>query len=171
MENFPAKYILLPMIVIASQVTCFCQAAPPDSLIKKLQAATEDSVKVRTMLDIGEAIEEERPKESFTYYNQALELATRINHNRLMLSSMVDIGISHIENNELYDALKTFEKSLPLAWTINDTGKIAAVLGNIGNVYLHKSDRVRAIEYYLQAATLLENASNQDVQRYPSAFQ
>jgi len=162
MEKFSAKYILLLMIVIVSRVTCFCQAAPPDSLIKKLHAATDDSVKVRTMLDIGEAIEEERPKESFNYYNQALKLATRINHNRLMLSSMVDIGISHIENNELDDALKTFEKSLPLARTINDTGKIAAVLGNIGNVYLHQSDRVKAIEYYLQAATLLENASNQD---------
>src|SRR6185369_9687413 len=162
MRKFPSIHILLLMIFIALQLPGFSQAEPPDSLIQKLQKAINDSVRVRTMLDIGEAIEEETPKLSFSYYTQALDLAKKINHNRLMLSSMVDIGISQIENNELDSALATFDKCLPLAWKINDTGKIAAVLGNIGNVYLHRNDRVNAIENYLKAAGLVEAAQNQE---------
>jgi len=140
----------------------FCQDQPPDSLLRKLRQAPNDSVRVRTMLDIGEFIEAEKPRESFTYYTQALALATKIQHNRLMLSSMVDIGISHIENNQLDSALTTFNECIPLAWKINDTGKIAAVFGNIGNVYLHRNDRVNAIENYLKAAGLVEAAQNQE---------
>lgn len=132
----------------------------PDSMQHKLEHAANDSIKVRTMLDIGEAIEEETPEKSLVYYKQALALSTQIKNNRLILSSIVDVGIAYIESNELDSALANFMKAIPLAKLVNDTGKIAGVLGNIGNVYLHKKDVVNATNYYLQAVVLLEKSSD-----------
>src|SRR5258706_789000 len=73
----------------------------PDSLSNKLAHAANDSVKTRTLLDIGEAIEAESPEKSRDYYLQALENSKKINNKRLMVSSMVDVGISYIESNDL----------------------------------------------------------------------
>ncbi len=133
----------------------------PGSLANKLGHAANDSVKARTLLDIGETIEEESPEKSLSYYQQALEIAKKINNKRLILSSMVDVGISYIETNDMDKALKTFFEAIPVAKQINDTGKIAGVFANIGNVYLHKNDPVKAIQYYLQSVTLLEAISDQ----------
>jgi two-component system NarL family sensor kinase len=133
----------------------------PDSLTNKLEHAANDSVKTRTLLDIGEAIEEEVPEKSLNYYQQALVLSNKINNKPLILSSMVDVGIAYIETNDMDEALSTFLQAFPVAKQINDTGKIAGVLANIGNVYLHKSNPVKAIQYYLQSVTLLEAISDQ----------
>src|SRR5450432_789446 len=69
----------------------------PDSLTNKLEHAANDSIKARTILDIGETIEAEFPEKSLSYYQQALELSKRIKNNRLVLSSTVDVGIAYIE--------------------------------------------------------------------------
>lgn len=133
----------------------------PDSLLNKLEHAANDSVTTRTLLDIGETIEEEVPEKSLSYYQQALELSNKINNKRLILSSMVDVGIAYIETNDMDKALNTFVQALPVAKQIKDTGKIAGVLVNTGNVYLHKSEPVKAIGYYLQAVRLLEAISDE----------
>ena len=39
---------------------------------------------------------------------------------------------------------------------------MARVLANIGNAYLHKKDRVTAIDYYLQSARLWETCADQN---------
>ncbi|MEO8712799.1 MAG: tetratricopeptide repeat protein, partial [Parafilimonas sp.] len=140
----------------------------PDSLQNKLNHAANDSIKARTILDIGEAIEAETPEKSLGYYQQALALSKQIKNNRLILSSMVDVGIAYIETNDMDKALAAFLEAIPVAKKVNDTGKIAGVLGNIGNVYLHKNDPVTATNYYLQAAELLEKSSDQS--RLPTLY-
>ena len=140
----------------------------PDSLLNKLSHTTNDSIKARTLLDIGEAIEETSPGISLQYYQQALEVSKKNKNKKLMLSSVVDIGISYIQSNELDKALSSFTDAIPVAKEINDTGKIAAVMANIGNVYLHKKNPVKAIEFYLQSARLLEQCSNQE--RLPALY-
>ncbi|MEO8111112.1 MAG: tetratricopeptide repeat protein [Ginsengibacter sp.] len=134
----------------------------------KLNNAQNDSIKARTVLDIGEAIEVESPEKSLVYYQQALELSKQIKNNRLILSSTVDVGIAYIESNDLDKALAYLLTAIPVAKQVNDTGKIAAVLCNIGNVHLHKKDPVKAISYYLQATALLEKSS--DKGRLPALY-
>lgn len=153
-------YLIFFSFVFFVPVRLYAQTIP-DSLLNKLGHATNDSIKARTLLDIGEAIEVTSPEKSLEYYQQALEVSKENKNNRLMLSSMVDVGISYIESNELDKALSSFTDAMPVAKEINDTGKIAAVTGNIGNVYLHKKNPVKAIEYYLQTARLLERCSDQ----------
>ena len=134
----------------------------PDSLVSKLNQATNDSVKARTLLDIGETIEENAPASSLSYYKRALNLSEKIKNNRLILSSLNDIGVCFIELNKMDSAIISFEQAIPVARSMNDTLRVARVLANIGNVYLHKQDRISAIDFYLQSARLWETCRDQN---------
>ena len=151
------------VIVLITLFCCNCTDAQdiPDSLLHKLNAAPSDSVKARTLLDIGEAIEATATEKSFGYFQQALALSKKMENNRLILSSLNDIGVCYIELNKMDSAVAAFEQAIPVARELNDTLKVARITANIGNVYLHKKDRVKAIEYYLQAARIWETCSDQ----------
>ena len=132
----------------------------PDSLIHKLNNPVNDSAKVITFLEMGESIEATTPAKSFEYYQQALSLAKKIKNNRCLLSSINDIGVCYIELNKLDSAIAAFQSAIPFAKNLNDTVRTARLLANIGNVYLHKKDRVKAIDYYIQSVELWETAAD-----------
>lgn len=140
----------------------------PDSLLHKLKNAPNDSVKARTLLDIGEAIEATSTEKSFGYYQQALALGTAIKNDHLILSALNDIGVCYIELNKMDSAITIFGQAVTVARQMNDTLRVARITANIGNVYLHKKDRVRAIEYYLQSARLWETVADQN--RLPALY-
>ncbi|MEO6454814.1 MAG: sensor histidine kinase [Ginsengibacter sp.] len=158
--KFLRPYFLCVLMVIFLCNYCNAQAIP-DSLLHKLNTAANDSVKARTLLDIGETIEATLTEKSFDYYQQALALSKKIKNNRLILSSLNDVGICYIELNKLNNAIITLQQAVAVAKQLNDTLRIAKILTNIGNVYLGKSDRFNAIEYYLQSARLWETAADQ----------
>ena len=134
----------------------------PDSLVNKLNQTTNDSVKAITLLEMGEAIEETTPGNSMDLYKQALLLSKQIKNNRLVLFSYMDIGVCYINLNKMDSAVIALEQAIFVARLLNDTVRVARVLANIGNVYLHKKDRVKAIEYYLQSARLWETCGDQN---------
>ena len=134
----------------------------PDSLTIKLNKTTDDSVRARTILDIGEAIEETTPEKSLFYYQQALDLGRKIKNDHLIISAINDLGVCYIEMNKMDSAIISFEQAIPVARRIGDSLRVARVTANIGNVYLHKNDRVKAIEYYLKSAALWETCANKD---------
>ncbi len=132
----------------------------PDSLLRKLAAASNDSTKGITLLEIGESIEQTMPEKSIEYYRQALALGQRIKNNRVILSSYTDLGICYINLNKMDSAIMTFEKGIPFARLLRDTIREARTLANIGNAYLHKKDRITAFEYYLQATRIWETSAD-----------
>jgi two-component system, NarL family, sensor kinase len=134
----------------------------PDSLLRKLSSATNDSIKGITLLEIGESIEETNPESSMDYYKQALILGKQIKNNRLILSSYNDVGVCYINLNKMDSAIIFFEQAVPVARQLNDNVRVARVMANIGNVYLHLKDRVKAIEYYLQSARIWESCNDQN---------
>lgn len=134
----------------------------PDSLLHKLIRATNDSAKAITLLEIGESIEQTTPEKSMDYYRQALLLGQQIKNNRVILSSYHDIGICYINLNKMDSAVIAFEKAIPVARLLKDTVREARILANIGNAYLHKKDRVTAIEYYIKSVRLWETCGDQN---------
>jgi signal transduction histidine kinase len=139
----------------------FAQAIP-DSLVNKLKRAANDSAKAITLLEMGESIEASTPQKSMEYYRQALLTGHQIKNNRVILSSYHDIGVCYINLNKMDSALITFEKAIPFARLLNDTVRVARIWANMGNIYLHQKDRVKAIDYYLQAARLWETCRDQN---------
>jgi two-component system, NarL family, sensor kinase len=134
----------------------------PDSLLQKLAALNNDSAKGITLLEIGESIEQTTPEKSMDYYRQALALGQQIKNNRVIFSSYTDLGICYINLNKMDSAIMAFEKGIPFARLLKDTAREARTIANIANAYLHKKDRVTAIEYYLKAARLWETCNNKN---------
>jgi two-component system NarL family sensor kinase len=159
---FVRSYLSLLLIAIIICDFSYSQVIP-DSLLHKLNTAPNDSVKARTLLDIGETIEATSTEKCLTYYQQALAISKKINNNHLLLSSWNNVGIAYLELNKMDSAILSFEQAIPVARSLNDTLRVAKVLMNIGNVCLHKKDPATAIEYYLQAARLWETCADQNM--------
>ena len=160
--KYPGLYHFCLSITLLAVSVCNAQIIP-DSLTRKLNTATNDSVKARTLLDIGETIEETSPEKSFDYYKQALGISKRIKNNRLLLSSLNDVGICFIELNKLDSAIVYLQEAVSVSHQMKDSLRTAKILTNIGNVYLHKSDRAAAIKYYFDAARLWETVADQEM--------
>lgn len=133
----------------------------PDSLLKKLTTTYNDSAKGIILLEIGESIEQAAPEKSMDYYRQALATGYRIKNNKVIQSAYYDIGVCYINLNKMDSAIHFLETAIPFARATNDTLAEAKLLGNIGNVWLHKKDRATAIEFYLKAARIWETCSDQ----------
>lgn len=161
------SYFFLAMAVMFACNYCYAQDIP-DSVLKKLNNASTDSARVIILLETGESIEASVPATSFNYYQQALVLSKKINNIRCILSSLHDIGLCYMELNKLDSSIITFEQAIPFARQLKDTVRVARILGNIGNLYLHKKDPATAIDYYLQSARLWETAADQ--QWLPSLY-
>src|SRR6185503_10165468 len=154
------SYLLLAGVFLEFTFSLYSQI--PDSLHQKLAKSTSDSARAITLLEMGESIEEVSAEKSINYYRQALSLGKKIKNDRVILSSYIDIGICNINLNQMDSAIRAFETAIPFARALNDTVRVARVLANIGNAYLHKKDRVTAINYYLQAARLWETCADQN---------
>src|SRR6476620_6112950 len=92
---------LLPLLITVVLFDHSSAQNIPDSLLHKLNTANNDSVRARTLLDIGETIEATATEKSFDYYQQAFALSKKIKNNHLLLSSLNDIGICFIELNKM----------------------------------------------------------------------
>ncbi|MEO7045081.1 MAG: hypothetical protein ABI091_07205 [Ferruginibacter sp.] len=69
----------------------------PDSLLQKLKQSSNDSIKARTLLQIGESIEIEAPEKSMQYYNTALSVSKKTNNNECIFLAYINIGNCYVE--------------------------------------------------------------------------
>jgi len=135
--------------------------AIPDSLLKRLGNASNDSVRIRAMLDLGEFSEATSLVSSRMYYFRALNAAEKIHNKALIFSALNDVGISYIEGNKLDSAIIYLEKAVIVGRALGNLMRVARVTANIGNVYLAQNNRLLALDYYLNAANEWEKASDQ----------
>ncbi len=144
---------------------CFCENAiaqtVPDSLNKQLKLTSNDSVKARILLQMGESIEISAPEKSMEFYNRALLLAKKATNNECVFLAFINIGNCYIELNRMDSAVAGFESAIQASRLLKDSVKVGRAFGNLGNVYLHKNDRAKAMECYLYAARLWENSTDQ----------
>jgi two-component system NarL family sensor kinase len=143
--------------MLISMANAWAQAVP-DSLLTRLNTTTNDSVRIRTLLDIGEFSEATSLLSSQLYYRKALGEAQKINNKSLIFSSLNDLGISHLENNKLDSAIQYFEKAVVIGRELGNRARVARVITNMGNVYMARHNRLMALDYYLKAANDWENA-------------
>ena len=157
---FRLKLFLFVSLSAGFFFLCFCVLAQtiPDSVQFKLNNIKDDSVRVRTLLDIGEATEASSINASLGYYRKALGEAQKLKNKHLMLSSLNDIGIAYIESNIFDSAIVYLEKAVGVAGELGDSLRMSKILSNIGNVYINQNNRIKALEYYLKSVAGWEKA-------------
>lgn len=160
MISFKSYSFLTAIYVLLAGCSILHAQPVSDSLLRNLAMITNDSAKGIALLEIGESIEQTNPEKSIDYYRQALALGQRIENNRVILSSYIDLGICNINLNKMDSAIHFLQNAIPFAKALQDTVREARVMANIGNAYLHKKDRVTAIDYYLKAARIWETSAD-----------
>ena len=130
--------------------------------MKHLINATNDSVRIRAMLDLGEFSEATSLESSRNYYFRALGAAQKINNKSLIFSALNDVGISYIEGNKLDSAIFFLENAVVVGRALGNMTRVARVVSNIGNVYLARNNRLLALDYYLKASRDWEKAPDQN---------
>ncbi len=156
LKYFTAVTIIFKLVLISN-----VYAQPlPDSLQRQLKLAANDSIKASIFLQAGEVIEIETPGKSIAYYQQALVLGKNAKCNECIFLTYINIGNCYIELNKMDSAAIGFENAVAIGRVLKDSFKEGRGIANLGNVYLHKNDRAKAMDYYLQAAKIWENSEN-----------
>ncbi len=100
------------------------------------------------------------PASSIIYGEEALEIAQKVNNERMEAEALNNIGVAYSYANAFGDALDFFFKALVIREKLDDENLLATTLNNIGNVYFISGNRDQAISYYLQSLQIKEESEN-----------
>ncbi|MBK7852828.1 MAG: tetratricopeptide repeat protein [Bacteroidetes bacterium] len=169
------KIILLVFFYCMLHGTVFCQKkqgqARIDSLLSCLSGAKEDTLKAKTLMQLGYEYYSIDPDKGYQYGSEAEALAAKLydqdgtkgwkfgiaNSNRTM-------GICMSIKADFPKALEHFFKALKINETTNDIDEISKSLSDIGNVYMRQGDVEKTMEYCTKSLKLSEQTKNKNIQ-------
>lgn len=93
------------------------------------------------------------------YHTQALEISTEHNKPEQLMYTYCNLGIVYLNLGVIDQSLDHSFKSLKIATTLNQTAIRLSALHNIGFAYGKINNNERALEYYKEALTLMDNAN------------
>jgi tetratricopeptide (TPR) repeat protein len=132
-----------------------------DSLLNALKKQGEDTLKVKTLLNLADEFRFNDARQSLNYAQQALILAEQLQWKR-------GIALASFHMSGAYDNLGQFAKALELRlqevekWReLGNRRNVCTVLGNIGVSYSNMGDNVRAMQYYIKALKVAEEIGNE----------
>jgi signal transduction histidine kinase/uncharacterized protein HemY len=120
----------------------------------------DDTVKVKMMLALSEALIRVNAKDGITYSENALAIAENYNAPELKADALY-FKARHLELTSKYnDALDLALKSLEIYEQLRRTKKIAAAHNLLGRIYYDKNDFENAKKYYELALSVSESISD-----------
>ncbi|HNR19151.1 MAG TPA: sensor histidine kinase [Bacteroidia bacterium] len=131
-----------------------------DSLKKAEKNATIDTVKIKLLYDICWQYIQSKPDTGLAYANDALEKSKNVKFNFGIAKGYIMKGIHATIVGNYNLAIENYLLCKEVHVRQKDSVGIAAVLNNIGNVYLYKGDYNKAIDYYLQSVKIEERHVN-----------
>jgi class 3 adenylate cyclase len=139
-------------------ITSFSQQSKIDSLQRVLASAKEDSMKVKTLIELSKQFKS--ADTARIYLEQARELAEKINDPKGSALAYKNIGITYYGQGKKDLVLENWNKSLELYKSIKDSSGIANLMSNIGAVYMNEGDDVKAAEYYMNSLAIAEKIND-----------
>src|SRR5258708_10458348 len=134
----------------------WAQDAKIDSVKALLKTASEDTVKVNILLDLGKRLYSLEPDESMRLGNQANELAEKSGFKKGVAYALKNIGLAYYTKGKYSETLGYWQQSLKTFEVIGDQLGVSNLLNNIGAIYFNLGNDDRAIEYYLKSLRVSE---------------
>jgi signal transduction histidine kinase len=131
-----------------------------DSLLLKLKAVKQDSLKVSLLLDVGRAYYYTYQDSSFYYYQQALDLAKKINHKKLIAESTLSIGYYYDTQEIVNKAIDNYYKAIEMYKSLNDEQGLAKCYSYIGYSFSYLNALDKSIEFYYKALDKFEKLND-----------
>jgi tetratricopeptide (TPR) repeat protein len=167
------RYIIIYLIVLLFSITLLnAQPSKIDSLKSVLKTLPDDTVKINTLNALAAEYKSIEPDSAIKIYQNSCNLAQKLREPVFEGKILYTISDLYWRLGELDSAVVKCEKSI-LIWnkllnkktidsaeTQNIEKLLAASLGVMGNVYNHKGEFAKALEYYFKALKLDEKLGN-----------
>jgi adenylate cyclase len=149
-------------IVVFALFLCSVQAAANkvDSLKTVLKSLPEDTVKVKTLLEISSLLWRSVPDSAILYASRASDLAEKTGFPAGKALALKNIGLAYYVKGDYLNVLNFWQQSLDAYRSISDKVGIGNLLSNIGAVYFNQGDDPKALEYYLESLRVSEETGN-----------
>lgn len=151
----------IALFLFASSV--FSQKTIADSLRKSLTAATTDTGRVRLMWNLAYAMSKYDPDSALTIAQEGLYLAKKINDKEGESRSLGILGNTFMKIGNYSRALEFNIQKLKLEEKRNKPRNLSSVLMNIGIVYVFQEEYRKALEYYWEADSVMNQFNVKDL--------
>jgi len=144
------------------------QSKEIDSLQNVISTTKNDTIKVKTLLELTKQYYGSDPQKAIRFAELANELAKRLKLAKESATALKSMGLGYYLQGKSVETLEYWEQSLALFDSIGDKTGVANILNNEGAVYFNQGDDNKALELYLNSLKVSEEL--QDTLRIVSAL-
>ncbi|MBK9732665.1 MAG: tetratricopeptide repeat protein [Chitinophagaceae bacterium] len=130
--------------------------AERDSLIKLINAAKDDSNKVKLLNTLSKSLFDANPDSSVTIALASKKLAEEINYKTGLGLALKNMGIGYYLQGKYVEAINTWQLALEVYDAADDKKGVANMLSNQGAVYFNQGDDAKALELHLESLKMSE---------------
>ena len=128
-----------------------------DSLKQVISLQADDSIKVNTLITIGQEYLITNLDEALKYAMQAQQLAEQIKYEKGNGNAHKLMGQCYARQSNFPDAIGQFNASLEAYKSINYKDGISNILNNLGSVHFFIGEDHKSIDYHLQSLKIAED--------------
>lgn len=128
-----------------------------DSLWEIHVKTQDDSLKIETLVEIGQNFLYSNPDSTLFYYEEAIRLAKKLRKERILRNFDIEMGIAYRYKRDYKKALEYYLRGLDVAIKESDTVSIASCYNNMGNLYMEQGEYNKSLENFLKSADFHKN--------------
>ena len=159
MQNQNIIQFILSLLIFSFSVSTFAQLKT-DSLENELNKATQDTIKIKLMLDLCWDLKSVDAEKALKYANDALELAKQIKNYRFQAIALKNTGVINLFTGD-YDKAKAYHlEALQISKSINYEKGISGCYNNLGMICGLEGDFIEAVTYYKSSLEIDKRTNN-----------
>ena len=157
MYNHRKIFLILFLFIIT--FSAFAQLKT-DSLENELSKASQDSVKIKLMLDLCWDLKSANSEKALNYANKALELSKKTKNYRFQAIAIKNTGVIKLFTGDYDKAESLHLEALNIFKSINNEKGISGCYNNLGMISGLKGNFTKAVEYYKNSLKIDEQTNN-----------
>ena len=152
------KRLLLLVFFIAVGQQLFAQTKNAiDSLLKVLNMAGEDTIKVKILNNLSDQYRRAKQySESRKYVDEAMVLAGKLNYKKGIASAYRNIGLNYEYQKNNEEAIKYFQLELKILEELGDRNSIAYTNVYIGEIYYQMNNFPESRKWFLASLKIAQ---------------
>jgi len=154
------RKLLISFILFIFISQCCVGGTTIDSLKKLIDASSNDTSRINTLLSISKSYLNASPEEAIKYATQAKESAVKVRFQKGEALALKYIGIANYNQSKFIEALQAWQQALPVYSSINDRNGVANMYGNMGGIYNIQGDDAKALESHLKSMKVAESIND-----------
>lgn len=145
------KSILILVFLLLQVMSVKAQGTEIDDLKSKLDNATQDTTRLKLLIELSSQLFSTSPDEVVQYCNEALRIARELDLKSEEALALKNLGLALYFKGDFVEAVRIWENTLELYEAQNNQVGVANILSNLGAVYDYQGDYAKSIELYLRS--------------------